>query len=60
MKLKAVLVTHNETSTGIKSRVEEIRKVIDEANHPALFMVDTSLHWARTIMNIKNGKLMLL
>ena len=40
-EIKAVLVTHNETSTGIKSRVEEIRKVIDEANHPALFMVDT-------------------
>ena len=40
-EIKAVLVTHNETSTGIKSRVEEIRKAIDEANIPALFMVDT-------------------
>jgi len=40
-EIKAVLVTHNETSTGIKSRVEEIRKAIDEAKHPALFMVDT-------------------
>ena len=40
-EIKAVLVTHNETSTGIKSRVEEIRKAIDEVNHPALFMVDT-------------------
>ena len=40
-EIKAVLVTHNETSTGIKSRVEEIRKAIDDANHPALFMVDT-------------------
>ncbi len=40
-EIKAVLVTHNETSTGIKSRVEEIRKVIDKTNHPALFMVDT-------------------
>ena len=40
-EIKAVLVTHNETSTGIKSRVEEIRKVIDKLNHPALFMVDT-------------------
>jgi len=40
-EIKAVLVTHNETSTGIKSRVEEIRKAIDKANHPALFMVDT-------------------
>ena len=40
-KIKAVLVTHNETSTGIKSQVEEVRKVIDKTQHPALFMVDT-------------------
>ena len=40
-EIKAVLITHNETSTGIKSRIEEIRQVIDETNHPALFMVDT-------------------
>ena len=40
-EIKAVLVTHNETSTGIKSQVEEIRKAIDSTNHPALFMVDT-------------------
>ena len=40
-EIKAVLVTHNETSTGIKSQVEEVRKAIDSAKHPALFMVDT-------------------
>jgi alanine-glyoxylate transaminase/serine-glyoxylate transaminase/serine-pyruvate transaminase len=40
-EIKAVLVTHNETSTGIKSQVEEVRKAIDSTNHPALFMVDT-------------------
>ena len=40
-EIKAVLVTHNETSTGIASRVEEIRKAIDATKHPALFMVDT-------------------
>ena len=40
-EIKAVLITHNETSTGIKSRVEEVRKAIDKTNHPALFMVDT-------------------
>jgi alanine-glyoxylate transaminase/serine-glyoxylate transaminase/serine-pyruvate transaminase len=40
-EIKAVLITHNDTSTGIKSRVEEIRQAIDETNHPALFMVDT-------------------
>ena len=40
-EIKAVLVTHNETSTGIASRVEEIRKAIDATKHPTLFMVDT-------------------
>ena len=40
-KIKAVLVTHNETSTGIASKVEKIREAIDSAKHPALFMVDT-------------------
>ena len=40
-EIKAVLVTHNETSTGIKSQVEEVRKAINSTNHPALFMVDT-------------------
>jgi len=38
---KAVTVVHNETSTGVTSRVAEIRKAIDRAGHPALFMVDT-------------------
>jgi alanine-glyoxylate transaminase/serine-glyoxylate transaminase/serine-pyruvate transaminase len=40
-KIKSVNVVHNETSTGVASRISEIRKAIDEANHPALFMVDT-------------------
>ena len=40
-EIKAVMVTHNETSTGIASRVEEIRKAIDATKHPTLFMVDT-------------------
>ena len=38
---KAVLVVHNETSTGVTSRIAEIRQAIDRARHPALFMVDT-------------------
>jgi alanine-glyoxylate transaminase / serine-glyoxylate transaminase / serine-pyruvate transaminase len=38
---KAVMVVHNETSTGAASRIAEIRKAIDNANHPALFLVDT-------------------
>jgi alanine-glyoxylate transaminase/serine-glyoxylate transaminase/serine-pyruvate transaminase len=39
--IKAVAVIHNETSTGITSRVPEIRKAINRANHTALLMVDT-------------------
>jgi alanine-glyoxylate transaminase / serine-glyoxylate transaminase / serine-pyruvate transaminase len=39
--LKAVCVVHNETSTGATSRIDEVRKAIDAAKHPALFMVDT-------------------
>jgi alanine-glyoxylate transaminase/serine-glyoxylate transaminase/serine-pyruvate transaminase len=40
-KIKAVMVVHNETSTGATSRIADIRKAIDAAGHPALFMVDT-------------------
>lgn len=39
--IKAVCVVHNETSTGCCSRLDEIRKAIDAADHPALLMVDT-------------------
>ena len=40
-EIKAVLCVHNETSTGVTSRIGEIRAAIDRARHPALFMVDT-------------------
>lgn len=39
--IRAVAVVHNETSTGVTSRITEIRKAIDAANHPALLLVDT-------------------
>jgi alanine-glyoxylate transaminase/serine-glyoxylate transaminase/serine-pyruvate transaminase len=39
--IKAVMVVHNETSTGAVSRVNEIRQAMDRAKHPALLMVDT-------------------
>ena len=39
--IKAVCVVHNETSTGVTSRIAEIRRAIDRAAHPALFLVDT-------------------
>ncbi len=38
--IKAVMVVHNETSTGATSRIDVIRRAIDNAGHPALFMVD--------------------
>ena len=38
---KAVLVVHNETSTGVTSRIADIRQAMDRANHPALLMVDS-------------------
>jgi alanine-glyoxylate transaminase/serine-glyoxylate transaminase/serine-pyruvate transaminase len=38
--IKAVMVVHNETSTGVVSPVAAIRKAIDRARHPALYMVD--------------------
>jgi alanine-glyoxylate transaminase/serine-glyoxylate transaminase/serine-pyruvate transaminase len=40
-EIKAVCVVHNETSTGVTSRIGDIRKAIDRARHPALYMVDT-------------------
>src|SRR5262245_35346513 len=39
--IKAVAVVHNETSTGVASRVADIRRRLDAANHRALLMVDT-------------------
>ncbi len=40
-RIKAVAVVHNETSTGATSRVDEIRRRLDAAAHPALLLVDT-------------------
>jgi len=40
-RIKAVCVVHNETSTGVTSRIAAVRKAIDAARHPALLMVDT-------------------
>jgi alanine-glyoxylate transaminase/serine-glyoxylate transaminase/serine-pyruvate transaminase len=40
-RIKAVMVVHNETSTGVTSRVAEVRRAMDAAGHPALLLVDT-------------------
>jgi alanine-glyoxylate transaminase/serine-glyoxylate transaminase/serine-pyruvate transaminase len=39
-KIKAVLVTHNETATGVTSDIKRVRKILDDLKHPALLMVD--------------------
>ena len=39
-QIKAVLATHNETATGVKSDIAGIRRAMEAAGHPAMFMVD--------------------
>jgi len=39
-KIKAVLVCHNETATGVTSDVAAVREILDDIEHPALLMVD--------------------
>ena len=38
--IKAVVVVHNETSTGVVSRIPDLRKAMNRAGHPALLIVD--------------------
>ncbi len=46
--IKAVLIVHNETATGVKSVVPDIRRAIDITKHPALLLVDTISSLAST------------
>jgi len=39
-KIKAVLLVHSETSTGVANDVAALRRAIDAATHPALYLVD--------------------
>jgi alanine-glyoxylate transaminase/serine-glyoxylate transaminase/serine-pyruvate transaminase len=39
--IKAVLVVHNETSTGVTSDIPRVRAAMDRTGHPALLLVDT-------------------
>jgi alanine-glyoxylate transaminase/serine-glyoxylate transaminase/serine-pyruvate transaminase len=39
-EIKAVLVTHNETATGVASDVAGVRRILDDLGHPALLFVD--------------------
>jgi alanine-glyoxylate transaminase/serine-glyoxylate transaminase/serine-pyruvate transaminase len=40
-EIKAIMVVHNETSTGVASNIAALRRAIDDARHPALLLVDT-------------------
>src|SRR5205814_3730940 len=40
-RIKAVLLVHSETSTGVANPVAALRRAIDAAKHPALYLVDT-------------------
>lgn len=39
-QIKAVLVCHNETATGVTSDIAGVRRILDAVGHPALLMVD--------------------
>ena len=39
-EIKAVLATHNETATGVRSDIAGVRKALDSSSHPALLLVD--------------------
>lgn len=39
-EINAILVTHNETATGVRSDVGAIRAALDSCSHPALLLVD--------------------
>ena len=39
-RYKAMMVVHNETSTGTTSKISEIRRMMNRLGHPALLMVD--------------------
>jgi alanine-glyoxylate transaminase/serine-glyoxylate transaminase/serine-pyruvate transaminase len=39
-EIRAIMVVHNETSTGVKTDIPAVRKALDSAGHPALLMVD--------------------
>lgn len=40
-QIKSVMAVHNETSTGVTSKIPPVRAAMDRADHPALLMVDT-------------------
>ena len=55
-KIKAVVVCHNETATGVTSDIEGLRKAMDQVKHPALLMVDGVSSIASVPLDLINGK----
>ena len=43
--IKAVLMVHTETATGVTSDIGAVRRAIDAAGHPALLVVDAVASW---------------
>ncbi len=39
-EIKALLICHNETATGVTNDLKAIREILDRTGHPALFMID--------------------
>ena len=39
-EIKAVLATHNETATGVRSDIAAVRRALDAVDHPAMLYVD--------------------
>ena len=46
--IKAVMMVHTETATGVTSDVPAVRRAIDAAGHPALLIVDAIASWLTT------------
>ncbi|KAI5334815.1 hypothetical protein L3X38_024948 [Prunus dulcis] len=38
--IKAICIVHNETATGVTNNLAQVRRILDEYRHPALFLVD--------------------
>ena len=54
-RIRAVLVVHNETSTGVTSRLPEIRRAIDRARHPRCCSLTLSRRSGRSISVTTSG-----
>lgn len=56
-RIKAVLVLHTETSTGVTSNLAAIRKAVDAAAHPALLLADVVSSLGCTDLRFDDWKL---